>query len=1395
MNTFAPSRLGISAATIFGPRISDLGVTIRLTFQLSSPRSWLVATQADHQVQQALGTDSAVDYGYPKMGAEALVWASVRREHPITEATVRFRCATIDKQLDISGERIWEPGPLGWRRSKPLPFTVVSLDWTETWGGSGVAENPAGHGVDAMALLRRPGPVSLPRITYPGMAPTRPDEATKPASLQPLHLGWKSSKDAGTFDQRWLTHRSPAYPIDMAPDYFNVAPSDQRLPHPFRGDEEVYLEGHRDLPLSLRLPGVATRCVYRRKGTHEIEEARTVADTLCLFPDSDLGMLLFRAVIPAAGVDGTSLDALIVAAEWMESPRTTGQYREALDKRLDPRSAADYAFYDEDLLPEIREGREHASARGAAEERAAGERVARENKDRARALRAKIGATFAASGLASLAELSAEILRDADSATPDVGGGNDTNRGSPTESMIQAGVGRLEALDGTSIAETIAQFREGAPTPEELAQSTGAGIEAVRLQLNKAKQRREVLEESMLSKRILTDPEPEEPNAAIVGLVDSYVENVRSGSLGPIHALDELLNAAFADADPSMMEAARAAGVFSPAPTQLEASFDEQFATAVREQRTAGENPFAALDAAASKYDEVGSADMRQRLEDEAHRVSSATWDALVLERGQRGVQAVRYPTGIDLAGFHSAMGDPSLSDDIVQRFRALNVSDPRVAFSDVPEVTSILDRIDSIYGDDAGNGMGLLFSAMEGSSGLESFSATFLRAFGRRLGIPVPQSDAVFDSAGGTAAWLNDYADTWTSGKTIGVDEETSKAFSALDKLYSRVVSGLPVEDVKALAEAQANFPANSAAELRTSLAKLREQQDLDVGAPATDIADQIQQIIDAAEAKEKALIGQSAAFASAHAARLVNTQSQSAPADVKPWDDRVPLEALEETRWRDHASFDVEQLLKDPEALRQQQRITDVRARLVAPALIANVGLTAHASKALGDMARAAWRDGKSLSGAPLVGVDWEAADLRNIDLRGAQLEGANLRRADLRGAMLDYAVLTAADLSEARLDDATLIGANLSYTLLNGTSFVAADMANVKLAHAAGISPRFDNAKLDSVTAQHAVFEGPSFHGSTCTSIQWIEAGLRGGDFRHASWFDATFTNTLLDGADFSSSNLMSVLCTGGSANGVLLEYAKLNRAMFADVSMVGMQALRVKGEHNLWLRVNLTSAVLNGAELSFCGFDESFLLHADLTDATLKGSSFCKSDLSGASLVRAQMHGAALRATSGKAICAMGANLYGVDLVECDLPAADWTRASLDKTLLSVRIPPEVMVWGRGREPWNPLLDNPVSSHLSLEQEVRGWLTVKWAETNSLRGSWKGEPLSAFPNVSSAEWNSTPRPNSDNVIIDGTASGELRLADGTVAAFFTRYLFDRISSGFLEIYFDWRMSQSS
>ena len=199
---------------------------------------------------------------------------------PIPSWLVRVKVGRIQKELRVTGPRVWRRKPLGrWGLSDPEPCTQVPLHYELAYGGTanrgskneGAEEtsvfkaNPVGRGHVEKKWLGKQDEVPAPQIESPGDPIRSLGKPCRVEGLGPIPKAWEPRCDlGGTADEDWVANRWPMLPEDFDWRFYNGAHPDLVYPGYLLGDEEVVLEGlHLDGPRSFQLPGEALSAVAR----------------------------------------------------------------------------------------------------------------------------------------------------------------------------------------------------------------------------------------------------------------------------------------------------------------------------------------------------------------------------------------------------------------------------------------------------------------------------------------------------------------------------------------------------------------------------------------------------------------------------------------------------------------------------------------------------------------------------------------------------------------------------------------------------------------------------------------------------------------------------------------------------------------------------------------------------------------------------------------------------------------------------------------------------------------------------------------------------------------------------------------------------------------------------
>src|SRR5262249_25703675 len=151
------------------------------------------------------------DFVLHKDGTDVLVEgrAYAPRGRPTTNCSVRLKVHTIDKTVNVIGERRFSNGLAGLSMTRPDPFLDMPLTWERTYGGwdrKGNREewepsNPAGKGF-ASDPSHLDGTIA-PNFEYPG-APYRGPRSGRPAAFGPVAHYWQPRvRYGGTYDNQW----------------------------------------------------------------------------------------------------------------------------------------------------------------------------------------------------------------------------------------------------------------------------------------------------------------------------------------------------------------------------------------------------------------------------------------------------------------------------------------------------------------------------------------------------------------------------------------------------------------------------------------------------------------------------------------------------------------------------------------------------------------------------------------------------------------------------------------------------------------------------------------------------------------------------------------------------------------------------------------------------------------------------------------------------------------------------------------------------------------------------------------------------------------------------------------------------------------------------------------
>ncbi|MGY8669079.1 DUF2169 domain-containing protein [Bradyrhizobium sp. UFLA05-109] len=384
-----PRTLGLLTKCERRPRGASLIVSVFAMFDLANPGADRLEGEQELWIMSAkeLPPGSPLDIGMPKPKAEVLIGghAAAPEGRRTQRMMLGWSLGPMQKRLLVTGDRYWQMTTSGWRPTAAKPFHQMPLTRQRTFGGAGHPTNPTGTGHEALRRSMAGEVVALPNLEHPDYAVQFIETAGRPAAFGPMALDDKERlRYAGTYDTEWLKSAAPALALDVDPRLFLFAPPDQRLGGFLCGGEPYALKNFSsEAPLIEGvLPTFRVRCFIGWSAPERaVSELQTRIDTLWLFAGARRGIMIHRAATAVQEIDGSDVADIMVAYERASDPaRSIDHYLNVRRLRLDPKTAARYAFSEHQLTPELPSAeRERRAARRAelARQRAARQQASR----------------------------------------------------------------------------------------------------------------------------------------------------------------------------------------------------------------------------------------------------------------------------------------------------------------------------------------------------------------------------------------------------------------------------------------------------------------------------------------------------------------------------------------------------------------------------------------------------------------------------------------------------------------------------------------------------------------------------------------------------------------------------------------------------------------------------------------------------------------------------------------------------------------------------------------------------------------------------------------------------------------------------------------------------------
>lgn len=284
-------------------------------------------------VQGSLGADAALDDGMPKPAGEFMLYGAAYAPHgvPVAALEVAVNLGGHGKRLAVHGERSVDAAG---RTGAPAPFATLAISAQHAFGGQGFEANPVGKGYLDPESAPDSRSRALPNVEYIVAPMASPPADDVPAGFWGLAPGApQRTQYLGAFDEQWLEQTWPDLPDDTRPQFFHVAPPDQRIDGFWTGDEAFTVENmHPERArLAGRLPGLRARCFVNRRVGQALQwtELAARAETVWLFPDQEYGLILYRATTPVSDTELDDVAHLMVAWEQLaDAPLPRSHYEQ-----------------------------------------------------------------------------------------------------------------------------------------------------------------------------------------------------------------------------------------------------------------------------------------------------------------------------------------------------------------------------------------------------------------------------------------------------------------------------------------------------------------------------------------------------------------------------------------------------------------------------------------------------------------------------------------------------------------------------------------------------------------------------------------------------------------------------------------------------------------------------------------------------------------------------------------------------------------------------------------------------------------------------------------------------------------------------------------------------------